>query len=190
MVFTIISTFYFFKDSYSHMVFLQVLIQLITWSYWMQIMSQKFQSLPLIYLKERSEWIVNHIHLHLFSMYQTNYQVSLITFHPYMNRFNIIWSLGFGQVHIQDNHNKSLHHLDWPFSSTQPPLSNCTTPFSSELYWHSYKPKDNWFLLALKIPVYLSSIGTNTHLKTSALLWHLENPILTFKIKCCLGIVF
>jgi hypothetical protein len=30
MVFTIISTFYFFKDSYSHMILLQVLIQLTT----------------------------------------------------------------------------------------------------------------------------------------------------------------
>jgi hypothetical protein len=35
-------------------------------------------------------------------MYQTNRQMSLITFHPSMNRFNIIWSLGFGQVHILD----------------------------------------------------------------------------------------
>jgi hypothetical protein len=30
MVFTIISTFYFFKDSYPHMIFLHVLIQLTT----------------------------------------------------------------------------------------------------------------------------------------------------------------
>jgi len=60
----IISTFYFFKASYSHMIFLQVLIQLTTWNYWMQIMNQKFQSLPLIYSKERSGWIINHIHLH------------------------------------------------------------------------------------------------------------------------------
>jgi hypothetical protein len=30
MVFTIISTFYFFKDFYSHMILLQVLFQLIT----------------------------------------------------------------------------------------------------------------------------------------------------------------
>jgi hypothetical protein len=100
MVFTIISTFYFFKYSYSHMILLQVLIQLTTWSYWMQIMSQKPQSLPLIYLKERSEWIVNHIHLHLILMYQTNHQVPLIIFHFSTNRFNIIWSLGFGQVRI------------------------------------------------------------------------------------------
>jgi hypothetical protein len=101
MVFTIISTFYFFKASYSHMMLLQVLIQLITWN-WMQIMSQKFQSLPFICLKEKIEWIVNHIHLHLFPMYQTNHQVPLITFHPSTNRFNIIWSVGFGQVHIFD----------------------------------------------------------------------------------------
>jgi hypothetical protein len=100
MVFTIISTFYFFKYSYSHMILLQVLTQLTTWSYWMQIMSQKPQSLPLIYLKERSEWIVNHIHLHLILMYQTNHQVPLIIFHFSTNRFNIIWSLGFGQVRI------------------------------------------------------------------------------------------
>jgi hypothetical protein len=53
----------------------------------------------------------------------------------------------------------------------------CTTPFSSELYWHSYKSKGNCSFLALKIPIYLSSISIHTHLKTSALLWHLENPI-------------
>jgi len=35
-------------------------------------------------------------------MYQTNHQVPHITFHPSMNRFNIIWSLGYGQVHILD----------------------------------------------------------------------------------------
>jgi hypothetical protein len=29
-------------------------------------------------------------------MYQTNHQVSFITFHPSMHRFYIIWSLGFG----------------------------------------------------------------------------------------------
>ncbi len=60
----IISTFYFFKTSYSHMIFLQVLIQLTIWKYCMQIMNQKFHPLPLIYSKERSGWIVNHIHLH------------------------------------------------------------------------------------------------------------------------------
>jgi len=96
MVFIIISTFYFFKASYSHMIFLQILIQVTIWNYWMQIMSQKLQSLPLIYSKERRGWIINHIHLHLFPMYQTNHQVSLITFHPSMHRFYIIWSLGFG----------------------------------------------------------------------------------------------
>jgi hypothetical protein len=102
MVFKIISTFYFFKASYSHMMFLQVLVQLITWNYWMQIMNQKLLYLPFIYLKERSGWIVNHIHLHLFPMYQTNHQVPFITFHPSMDRFYIIWSLGFGQVYILD----------------------------------------------------------------------------------------
>jgi hypothetical protein len=102
MVFTIISTFYFFEASYSHMILLQVLIQLTTWSYWMQIMSQKLQFLPFIYLKKKNGWIVNHIHLHLFSMYQTNHQVSHITFHSSMNRFNIIWNLEYGQVHILD----------------------------------------------------------------------------------------
>ncbi len=39
----------------------------------------------LIYLKEKSECIVNHIHLHLFPMYQTNYHVPFITFHPFMD---------------------------------------------------------------------------------------------------------
>jgi len=102
MVFTIISTFYFFKDSYPHMTLLQILIQLTTWSYWMQIMPQKLQSLPFIYLKERSGWIVNHIHLHIFPMYQTNHQVPLIIFHPPMDRFYIIGNLGFDQVYILD----------------------------------------------------------------------------------------
>jgi hypothetical protein len=93
MVFTIISTFYFFKASYSHMIFLQVLIQLTTWNYWMQIMSQKLQFLLFIYLKERIGWIVNHIHLHIFHMYQTNNHMPLIIFHPSMDMFYIIWSL-------------------------------------------------------------------------------------------------
>jgi hypothetical protein len=100
MVFTIISTFYFFKASYSHIMLLQVLIQLTTRNYWMQIMSQKLQFLPVMYMKEKCGWIVNHIHLHLFPMYQTNYQVSFIIFHPSVNRFNIIWNLKFDQVHI------------------------------------------------------------------------------------------
>jgi hypothetical protein len=99
MVFTIILTFYFFKAFYSHMILLQVLIQLTTLNYWMSIMSQKFQSLFFyIYLKEKNGWIINHIHLCLFLMYQSNHQVSFITFHPSMNKFYIIWSLRFGQV--------------------------------------------------------------------------------------------
>ncbi len=102
MVFTTISTFYFFKASYSHVILLQVLIQLTTWNYWMQIISQKFQPLSLIYLKERSEWIVHHIHLRLFPMYQTNHQMPLIIFHPSMDRFYIIWNLGFDPVYILD----------------------------------------------------------------------------------------
>jgi hypothetical protein len=100
VIFTIISTFYFFKASYSHTMLLQVLIQLTTWNYWMQIMTQKLQSLPLIYLKKKKEWIVNHI-LHLFPMYQTNHQVS-ITFNPSMDKFYIIENLRFGQVYILD----------------------------------------------------------------------------------------
>jgi hypothetical protein len=102
MVFTIISTFYFFKAFYWHMILLQVLIELTTWNYWIQIINQKFQFLSLIYLKERNGWIINHIHLRLFLMYQTNHQVSLITFHPSMDRFYIIWSLRFDQVHTLD----------------------------------------------------------------------------------------
>jgi hypothetical protein len=102
MVFTIILTFYFFKAFYSHMILLQVLIQLRTWNYWMQIISQKFQSLYLIYLKERSRWTVNHIHLHLFLMYQTNHQMSFITFHPSIDKFYISWSLRFYQIHMLD----------------------------------------------------------------------------------------
>jgi diadenosine tetraphosphate (Ap4A) HIT family hydrolase len=55
------------------------------------------------YILEEKKWrIVNHIHVHLFPMYQTNHQVSFITFHHFMNKFNIIWSLAFGQVHILD----------------------------------------------------------------------------------------
>jgi hypothetical protein len=102
MIFIIISTFYFFKDSSSHMILLQILIQLTTWNYWMQIISPKLQYLPPIYLKERSGWIINHIHLHLFFMYQTNQHVPLTTFHLSMTRFYIIWSLEFGQVYILD----------------------------------------------------------------------------------------
>ncbi len=64
--------------------------------------AQKLQSLPLIYLKEKSGWIINHIHLHLFPMYQTNHQVPLITSHPFMDRFYIIGNLGFGQIYILD----------------------------------------------------------------------------------------
>jgi hypothetical protein len=63
---------------------------------------QKIQSLPLIYLKERSGWIINHIHLHLFPMYQINHQMPLITFHPFMDRFYIVGNLGFGPVYILD----------------------------------------------------------------------------------------
>jgi hypothetical protein len=62
----------------------------------MQIMSQKFQYLPLIYLKEKNEWIVNHIHLHLFLIYQINHQV------PFTTLESKIWSLRFGQVYIVD----------------------------------------------------------------------------------------
>jgi hypothetical protein len=61
IVFTIISTFYFFKDSYSHLIFLQVLIQLTTWSYWMQIMSPK----ALIFtpcILGRKKWMNNWPH--------------------------------------------------------------------------------------------------------------------------------
>jgi hypothetical protein len=63
---------------------------------------QNLQFLPLIYLKERSGWIVNHIHLHLFPMYQTNHHVPLIILHPPMDRFYIIGNLGFDQVYIFD----------------------------------------------------------------------------------------
>jgi hypothetical protein len=55
-------------------------------------------STPYIFEKKK-EWIVNHIHLHLFPMYQTNHRVS-ITFHPSMDKFYIIENLGFGQVYI------------------------------------------------------------------------------------------
>jgi hypothetical protein len=67
-----------------------------------KLWTQKFQSLPLIYSKERNGWIVNHIHLHLFPMYQTNHQFPFITFHPFMDRFYIIENIGFGQVYILD----------------------------------------------------------------------------------------
>jgi len=61
----------------------------------MQIMSQKFQFLCPIYLKEINVRIVNHIHLHLLPMYQTNHHVPIIIFHLSMDRFYIIWGLGF-----------------------------------------------------------------------------------------------
>jgi hypothetical protein len=102
MIFTIISTFYFFKDSYPHMILLQVLIQLTTWNYRMQSVLQKFQSLPLIYFKEKNGWIVNHIHLHLFPTYQTIHQMPLMIFHPPTDRFYIIENVGFDQVYILD----------------------------------------------------------------------------------------
>jgi hypothetical protein len=53
-------------------------------------------------LKERSGWIINNIHLHLFPMFQTNHEVPLINFHPFMDKFYIIWNLRFGQVYIFD----------------------------------------------------------------------------------------
>jgi hypothetical protein len=64
--------------------------------------AQKLQFLPLTYLKERCGWIVNHIHLHLFPMYQTNHQMPSIIFHPPMDRFYIIGNLRFDQVYIFD----------------------------------------------------------------------------------------
>jgi hypothetical protein len=57
--------------------------------------------IPFI-LEGKNALIVKHIHLHLFPMYQTNHRMPLITFHPSMDRFHIIWSLGFGQVYILD----------------------------------------------------------------------------------------
>jgi hypothetical protein len=42
----------------------------------MQIMNLKFQSVLLIYYNEKNEWIINHIHLNLFFMYQVNHYVS------------------------------------------------------------------------------------------------------------------
>jgi len=52
--------------------------------------------------EEKNGSIINHIHLHLFPMYQTNHQVPFIIFHPRMDRFYIIENLGFDQVHILD----------------------------------------------------------------------------------------
>jgi hypothetical protein len=58
----------------------------------------------LYILKEKNEWIVNHIHSHLFPMHQTNHHISLITFHPSMDKFYVIWSLRFGRVYILTSH--------------------------------------------------------------------------------------
>ncbi len=73
----------FLQASYSHMIFLQVLVliqhEIIKCKLW-----AKNSNLYLfIYLEERSEWIINHIHVRLFPMHQTNHHVPLITFHPY-----------------------------------------------------------------------------------------------------------
>jgi hypothetical protein len=65
-------------------------------------MNQKLQSLPLIYLKEKKEWTINHIPLHLFLMYQVNHRVPLIIFHLSMNKFHIFLSLRFDEIYILD----------------------------------------------------------------------------------------
>jgi hypothetical protein len=72
----------------------------------MKLLNANYESKAPIstpYIFEGKKWIiVNHIHLHLFPMYQTNHEVPLITFHPSMDRFYIIRSLGFSQVYILD----------------------------------------------------------------------------------------
>jgi hypothetical protein len=62
----------------------------------MQIVNQKFQSLPLIYLKERSGWIVNHIHLPSIPHVSNQSSHAIYNFSFSMDRFYIIWGLGFG----------------------------------------------------------------------------------------------
>jgi hypothetical protein len=60
----------------------------------MQIMNQKLQSLPLL---EGKKWMNNSPRSSTsIPIYQTNHQVPLIIFHLSMDRFYIIWSLGFG----------------------------------------------------------------------------------------------
>jgi hypothetical protein len=46
--------------------------------------------------------MVSHIHLHTFTVYQTNYHMPLIIFHLSMNRFLIIESFIFDQAYILD----------------------------------------------------------------------------------------
>jgi hypothetical protein len=102
MVFTIIFRFYFFKTSYLYIIFLHVLISTSN----IKLLNANYEPKTLIttpcILKERSGWMVNHIPLHTFPMYQTNHHVSLIIFHLSMNRFSIIDSFKFDQVYIFD----------------------------------------------------------------------------------------
>jgi hypothetical protein len=96
MVFTIISTVFFFKASYSNMIILQVLIATSNTKLLNAIINLKLQSLPHIYLKEKSAWKLSHSFT---SIPHVASQMSraTTTFHPSMDRFYIIWGLKFSQ---------------------------------------------------------------------------------------------
>jgi hypothetical protein len=56
-----------------------------------------------LYILQGKKWINNQPHSFTsIPMYQTNHQGPLITFYRSIDRFYIIWSLGFGQVYILD----------------------------------------------------------------------------------------
>jgi len=65
-------------------------------------MNQKFQYLPFMYLKEESEWIINHIHYIYSPCIKLIIKCHLKLFILLWIGFYIIWSLGFDQVHIFD----------------------------------------------------------------------------------------
>jgi hypothetical protein len=78
-----------------------------SWSNWQHkvIECKLFPKAPIstpYILEGKNGWIINHIHLHLLAMYQTNHQVPLIIFHLPMYRFYTIGNLGFDQVYILD----------------------------------------------------------------------------------------
>jgi hypothetical protein len=67
----------------------------------MQIINLKLQSLPHIYLKEKSAWKLSHSFT---SIPHVASQLSraTTTFHPSMDRFYIIWGLKFSQIYIPE----------------------------------------------------------------------------------------
>jgi len=67
------SHFFIFETSYSHMIFLQVLIAINNTKLLNANYEPKAPIITLYILEGKNGWIVNHIHLHIFPMYQTNH---------------------------------------------------------------------------------------------------------------------